>query len=144
MSGTSVFYDRVKITLFGSDYLSNGYILDFSANQNLNAKLTQGMSAQGYATGAVFGNQATQLRWTEYLVQATDFIDLASLINLGSSGLTGQIVVQPFSINGAATAAPSFVGSIILADSLNITAGGEGTEMKRDVSLQVGQWTPLI
>lgn len=141
--GTSIFYDRVNISIFGAPYMAGGYILNFRANTKYGDKLSQGFSTDGTATGVVYANEETDISWDEYLVDETNFVDLAALIRKSPSALTGQIIFQPFSVNGTASAAPAFVATKIVLPGLNIDFGGQGSEGKRSVSLQAGSFQPL-
>ena len=141
--GTSIFYDRVKISIFGQPYMADGYITNFRANTKYGDKLTQGFSTDGTATGVLYANEETDISWDEFLVSSSQFVDLAALIRKSPAALTGQIIFQPFSVNGNASTAPAFVATKIVLPSLNLDAPGQGSEMKRSVSLQVGSFQPL-
>lgn len=142
-NGTSIFYDRVKISIFGQPYLEGGYILNFRANTKYQDALSQGFSQNGIATGTVYGNESTDISWDEYLVDAEQFVDLAALIRKSPSALNGQIIFQPFSINGSASSAPAFVATMIVLPGLDLNFGGQGTEGKRTVNMQAGNFQPL-
>ncbi len=141
--GQVSFYDRVKISIFGQPYMQGGYILNFRANTKYGDKLSQGMSTNSAATGVMYGNEETDISWDEYLVDQNDFVDIASLIRKNPAAQSGQIVIQPFSISGNASTAPAFVATLIVVPSIDMVAQGQGTEMKRTVSLQCGSFQPL-
>ena len=145
MSGTTLFFDRVKITLFGAPYLQDGFINNFRAEANYNTSLVQGMTKAGNASGGVLGNEENTTTWEEFYTPRTEFVDIGALIRgnpLAAS--VGQMIVQPVSIGtGVATGRAMVFTSLFIPRITTIDSPGQGQVAKRNVTLLAASFAYL-
>lgn len=62
-----MYSDRVLVTFNGTNIFPPGDLASFSVTRTGNAQFVQGMTTTGDASGAVKGNNANTLRFTQYV-----------------------------------------------------------------------------
>jgi hypothetical protein len=144
MAGTTIYYDRVNLTLFGAPYLQDGNIMNFSADVDLNTNLVQGMTQTGVASGGVIGNQAVTITWEEFYTQSTQMVDLVNLIRNNPAAGSGQLIVQPLSVGAGVPNARAIVFTGLFIPRLGLVhTPGQGQVATRPVTLLATQFAYL-